>query len=192
MQYSARMSADTERLAASVRRLRTTREWTLDHAAARLGISRRLLAQIESGSANPSLSTLLGVADGFGVHLTDLLGSNGPSSATSVQDDPRSARVLWASPSGGAARLLVGRGPLELWHWTLAAGDAHDSNPHSATSMETLHVLDGVVEVDVGQETVRLDTGASVIFEADGPHAYRNPSPRPASFLLTVFDPTAR
>lgn len=185
------MSADSERLATSVRQLRTTREWTLDHAAARLGISRRLLAQIEAGRANPSLSTLLCVAEGFGVHLTDLLGSEGPS-AISVQDDPDSARVLWSSPAGGAGRLLVGRGPLELWHWSLAAGDTHDSDPHSATSMETLHVLEGEVELDVGPETVRLETGASAIFEADRPHAYRNPSSRPASFLLSVFDPTAR
>lgn len=187
------MSADAERLATSVRELRTARGWTLDHAAARLGISRRLLAQIEAGEANPSLSTLLGVADGFGVHLTELLGAEAAApSATSVLDDPGSARVLWSSPAGGAGRLLVGRGPFELWHWTLAAGDAHDSNPHSVTSMEALHVLEGVVELEVGPETVRLEAGASVVFDADRPHAYRNPSSRPASFLLSVFDPTAR
>lgn len=187
------MSADAERLASSVRALRTARDWTLDHAAARLGISRRLLAQIEAGQANPSLSTLLGVADGFGVHLTDLLGAEDAApSVASVQDDPESARVLWSSPAGGAGRLLVGRGALELWHWTLAAGDAHDSNPHSATSMEALHVLEGVVELEVGPQTMQLEAGGSVIFESHRPHAYRNPASQPASFLLTVFDPTAR
>lgn len=186
------VGADAQRLAGSVRRLRHGKEWTLDRAAVRLGISRRLLAQIEAGEANPSLSTLLGITEGFGVHLTDLLGAGGPSSPMTVQDDPAAARVLWSSPGGGAARLLVGRGPLELWHWTLAAGDVHDSKPHSATSVEALHLLDGLVALDVGTETVELTADASVVFDADGPHAYRNPTAQAASFLLTVFDPTAR
>ena len=192
MQYAALMRADAEQLAGAVRRLRTEREWTLDHAAARLGISRRLLAQIEAGDANPALSTLLAVADGFGVHLTDLLGPERSASAATVAADASSARVLWSSPGGGAAHLLVGRGPLEVWRWSLAAGDIHRSGAHSPTSMEALHVLDGRIEIEIGTETLRLDEGASAVFEADRPHAYRNPSRRHASFLLTVLDPATR
>lgn len=192
MQYGALVGADAKPLAASVRRLRSANGWTLDHAAARLGISRRLLAQIEAGGANPSLSTLLGIADGFSVHLVDLLGTSGPTSSMTVQEDPAAGPALWSSSGGGVARLLVGRGPLELWHWVLAPGDVHDSRPHSTASVEALHLLDGVVAIDVGTETVQLDAGASVLFDADGPHAYRNPTAQAASFLLTVFDPAAR
>ena len=81
---------------------------------------------------------------------------------------------------------------MELWHWTLAAGDVHAAAADSPASMEALQVLDGAIELDVGTETLVLDAGTSVIFEASQAHAYRNPTRRSASFSLTVFDPTAR
>ena len=75
-----------EHVAAEVRRRRQQRKWTLDVAAARLGVSRRLLAQIEAGQANPSLSTLLTIADGFDISLVELLaGADKP--AITVQHD---------------------------------------------------------------------------------------------------------
>ena len=46
-------------LAEMVRRLRTGRSWTLDELAARSGISRRLIVQVEQGEANPSIGTFV-------------------------------------------------------------------------------------------------------------------------------------
>ncbi len=177
-------------LATAVRNLRTARQWTLDHAAVRIGISRRLLAQIEAGEANPSLTTLLALADGFGVHLTDLLEAPSTGSTTVVQTDPATAPVLWSTSAGSAARLLVGRGPLELWHWFLAPGDSRMSEAHSDPSAEMLHVLSGTVELEIGEEVLLLKAGASAAFPANRVHTYRNPTRRPATFLLTVHDPT--
>ena len=65
MHYVTDLSRQAEHVAAEVRRRRQQRGWTLDVAAARLGVSRRLLAQLEAGQGNPSLSTLLAIADGF-------------------------------------------------------------------------------------------------------------------------------
>ena len=175
MHQSAFTSASSADLAAAVRSLRAARQWTLDHAAARLGISRRLLAQIEAGNANPSLSTLLALADGFGVHLTDLLEAEPSASTTVVQSDPAAAPVLWSTPAGSTARLLVGRDPLELWHWVLAPGDSRTSEAHAESSAETLHVLSGTVELETGTETLRLKARASVAFAANRAHTYRNP-----------------
>jgi transcriptional regulator with XRE-family HTH domain len=56
-----------------VRIERAQRRWTLDELAARSGVSRRLLVQIEHADANPSLATLLKLAAAFGVTLTDLI-----------------------------------------------------------------------------------------------------------------------
>ena len=42
--------------------------------AARSGVSRRLVVQIEQGEANPSIGTLLRLAGAFEVTLTDLVG----------------------------------------------------------------------------------------------------------------------
>lgn len=173
-----------------VRRRRQQHEWTLDVASTRLGVSRRLLAQIESGESNPSLSTLLSIAAGFDIALVELLaGADKP--AITVQVDNAAAPVLWNGPSGGEGRLLVGSDPLELWEWFLPPGEGRESDAHRTNSREALLVTEGTVSVTVGAaDPIRLHRGQSALFRADEPHAYRNDTKRVARFVLAVHEPS--
>lgn len=181
---------EASRVAAEVRSRRQQRGWTLDVAAARLGVSRRLLVQLEAGEANPSLSTLLAVAEGFGVSLIEMLAGDDKPSVT-VQPDNASAPVLWRGEHGGEARLLVGSGRLELWEWTLAPGDARAAEAHQPNACEVLSVTTGAVTLVVGaREPVTVRRGQSAMFRADEPHTYRNDGNRRATFVLAVHDPS--
>jgi len=183
-------AARSEQMAVEVRRRRQQRHWTLDTAAARLGVSRRLLAQIEAGQANPSLSTLLSIAAGFDISLVELLsGADKPS--ITVQSDNAAAPVLWSGDRGGEARLLVGSEPLELWEWTLAPGDERSTDAHRAGAREVLLVTEGVVTLSVGAtDPVELRAGQSALFHADEPHSYRNDGRKRAAFVLAVHEPS--
>lgn len=175
---------------AVVRAQRKQRGWSLDRAATRLGVSRRLLTQIESGSANPSLSTLLSIANGFGIDLTSLIAQTTDAVDAVLQPDNGSAAVLWSTAAGSAARLLVGMGPLEMWAWRLEPGESKRSEAHSAGSLEALIVNAGRVEVDIeGGETHTVGAGQSLIFAADVDHEYRSGADGAAEFHLAVFDP---
>lgn len=55
------------------RRARQERGWTLQHAAAQMGVDLRQLQKLEAGEGNPQLGTLLRVADGLGVAVSELL-----------------------------------------------------------------------------------------------------------------------
>jgi transcriptional regulator with XRE-family HTH domain len=183
-------SSPPEHVAAEVRRRRQQRAWTLDVAAARLGVSRRLLAQIEAGQANPSLSTLLSIASGFDISLVELLaGADKPT--ITLQRDNASAPVLWTGEHGGEALLLVGSDALELWEWTLAPGDERRTDAHRTNSREALLVTAGTVTVSVGAgEPVSVSEGQSVMFRADEPHSYRNDTDTAARFVLAVHEPS--
>lgn len=177
-------------LGAVVRAERKQRGWSLDRAATRLGVSRRLLTQIESGSANPSLSTLLSIANGFGIDLTSLVAPAAGAAAAVLQADNESAAVLWSTHAGSRAQLLVGMGPLEMWSWRLEPGDSKRSDAHSAGSLEALIVTAGQVEVDIdGGDTQTAGAGQSLIFAADVDHEYRSVADCAADFHLAVFDP---
>lgn len=175
-------------LAEQVRRRRIERGWTLDTGANRLGISRRLLIQIEAGEANPSLSSLLSVAAGFEVPLVELLsGTEAP--AITVQGDNAAAPALWTGPAGGEGRLLVASGGLELWDWELRPGEERRSDAHRPGTREALIVTAGRVTISVADgENVTLRRGQAAAFAADIDHRYANPTTKVARFLLAVHE----
>jgi transcriptional regulator with XRE-family HTH domain len=174
-------------IAHAVRRLRSARSWTLDEFAARSGISRRLIVQIEQAQANPSIGTLLRLADAFEVALSELLPE--PPTATAGLRPAGEELQLWSGPRGGAGRLLINRGPLELWSWTLRPGESHESEPHHAGCVELLTVTTGTLQLDVGGESFTLAAGDSAWFEPTDAHAYRNPTRSSTHFTLAVFGP---
>jgi transcriptional regulator with XRE-family HTH domain len=184
------LARQSEQVAAEVRRRRQQRGWTLDVAAPRLGVSRRLLAQLEAGHGNPALSTLLSIAQGFDVSLVELL-AGGDKPAVVVQPDNAKAPVLWTGPHGGEGRLLHGSDPLELWEWTLEPGEERVSDAHRTGSREILSVTKGAVTLRVGSEdAVLLKRNQSALFRADEPHSYANEGSGTAAFVLAVHEPS--
>jgi transcriptional regulator with XRE-family HTH domain len=175
-----------------VRTERLRRSWTLDQLAGRSGVSRRMLINIEQGSANPSIATLLRLSDALGVGLPTLVRPPADSPIRVLRHGERAP--LWTSPSGGRAVLAAGtEAPdvVELWDWTLAAGDSHHSEPHGRGTRELLLVLEGCVTLDVSQHQVDLGVGDTASFYADVPHGYSNnhADATVARFTLTVFQP---
>jgi transcriptional regulator with XRE-family HTH domain len=188
---TAEAVAVNEQIGARVRQHRTGRGWTLDDLADRSGVSRRMLITIEHGDGNPSIATLLRISDALGVGLPVLVDVERSSSLTLTAAGR--APVLWRGPRGGRGVLVAGTQEpdvVELWDWALEPGEAHATEAHSAGTRELLHVLEGEVELRVGERTERLGVGDSAAFAGDVPHGYAAPE-GPARFALTVFQPRA-
>lgn len=185
----ASLTGEPERIAAEVRRRRRERGWTLDEAAPRLGVSRRLLAQIEKGDANPALSSLLAIATGFDISLVELLADSGKPAV--LVHDVAAATVLWRGDAGGEGRLLVGADALELWSWTLAPGEERRADAHRPGAVEALLVQEGTVTITVGAAEPRsVGAGQCARFAADESHTYVNTGGEPVHFLLAVHEPS--
>lgn len=194
MQYDALMDKSTSALAAAigsrVRQERQSRGWTLDQLAEAAGVSRRMLVNVEQGAANPSVGTLLRISDALGIGLPALVDSPQPRPVTVTRSGNGAA--LWSSASGGRGVLVAGTGSpdvVELWDWTLAPGDRHESEAHAAGTKELLQVRGGSITVAVAGETFVLEAGDAVSFPGDVEHSYANPANKPATFSLAVFEP---
>ena len=152
--------ATSRTLAHGVQRARHARGWTLDELAARSGVSRRLLVQVEQGQGNPTITTLLAISDALGIGLPRLL---------EVPERPRltvrsraDAPVVWRGDDGGSAVLLAGTPPpdvVELWSWTLAPGEHYSSGAHTEGTREMLTVEQGSVQLRAGETTVVIGPG---------------------------------
>jgi transcriptional regulator with XRE-family HTH domain len=192
-ELEARAGADSvaRAIGGRVRQGRNSRGWTLDQLAERSGVSRRMLVSIEQGSANPSIATLLLISDALGIGLPALVDMDRSPGLRVTRAG--SAPVLWRGKLGGQAVLVAGTEPpdvTELWDWTLGPGESHSTEAHAAGTRELLLVLDGQVELRVGQHAEVLATGDSASFAGDLPHGYVNASSaQEARFALTVFEP---
>lgn len=179
-------------VALNTRRLRAERGWSLDQLAQRSGVSKGMLVHLEGARTNPSLGTLCKVAETLGVSLAGLVEAHDPPAVRVVA--PGDVSRLWSGGDGSAGDLLVGydeREHLELWHWSLAPGDAHGSEAHAEGTREMLHVVAGTLTLVVDGEEHRVATGGAALFHANRPHAYRNDGGRPVRWVLVVAQPDA-
>jgi transcriptional regulator with XRE-family HTH domain len=179
----------TAAVANNVRAQRAHRQMTLDELAARSGVSRGMLVQVEQGRTNPSINTLTRIADALGVTVARIV---------EVSDTPV-VRVVTSTdvvvfPHGEAstARLLVGTDApaiLELWDWRLAPGDHHDGDAHPPGTREMLTVLEGRLTLSVYGGSHVVETDDAVVFSADRPHKYANQGNVPLRFMMVVTEP---
>src|SRR6478609_10681795 len=128
-------------IGARVKQERQSRGWTLDQLAESAGVSRRMVVNVEQGTANPSVGTLLRISDALGIGLPALVG---PPQTKPVKVTHRGeGAVLWTGEAGGRGVLVAGTEPpnvVELWDWTLGPGEQHLSEAHVSGTRELVQV----------------------------------------------------
>lgn len=177
-------------IGARVRQERQARGWTLDRLAEAAQVSRRMVVNVEQGATNPSVGTLLRLSDALGVGLPALVE---PPRSKPVRVTRRGeGAALWTGDAGGRGVLVAGTerpDVVELWDWTLASGEQHESAAHTPGTKELLQVQQGTVAVTIAGQPVTLHAGDAVSFPGDVVHSYANPATGPARFSLAVFEP---
>jgi len=154
-----------------LRSLRRARAMTLDDLAGTSGISVPHLSRLESGARQPSLPTLLNVAAGLGVSVSDLLGE---SSAVQAGMVVRGAQAPVYEGEGFRFQpLMPAAGPagLAAVKVTFSVERAH-SGDHRHEGQEWLYVLSGRLRLTLGDETADLGPGDAAFFDGMLRHAF--------------------
>jgi transcriptional regulator with XRE-family HTH domain len=178
-------------LAANVREWRGRRGWSQSELAARAGLSKGMLVQVEQAQTNPSIATLCKLANALGIALVKLV---------EVTDEPVVRRItpadvawLWRGRSKrSAAGLVAGVEapvPVELWEWRIGARDGYDAIAHPSGTREFVYVLEGAAAVSVDGVEVVVGAGECAVFQADRPHRYASAHGRATRFMMVVVEP---
>jgi transcriptional regulator with XRE-family HTH domain len=146
---------------ARIRALRSARGLSLSTLAARAGIGKGSLSELEAGRRNPTLETLYAVAGPLGVPLVALLGE-GPGAVAA--DGALEAVLLHAQHADDATT--------EVYLVRVRAGATRRSPAHATGVREQLVVLEGSCRLEYAGHRVELPTGGHAAWPADVPHAY--------------------
>ena len=181
------------RIAQRLRRERQRLDLSLEELSARSGVSRAMISKVERGEASPTAALLGRLCAGLGLSLAQLFADE------SQPPDPlsrRAAQVTWRDPETGYLRRDVsppGLGRFEIVDVTFPPGArVVFENAWSVRPIDQqVWVLDGVLELTLGDARHRLETGDCLHMRLDRPIAYHNPTGRPVRYavVLTLEEP---
>lgn len=179
-----------QRVALNLQRLRSKRQLSLDGLGRACGVSRAMLAQIESGRSVPSIKVLCKIAKGLKVSVAAFL-EHRDFDGVSVLPARDSKRLVSASGAFVTRALFpydTAR-QVEFYELRLSPLGEELSLGHGPGVQENLVVAQGALEVSVNDERFLLSTGDSMLFYADQPHRYRNPVDSETVAYLVVTHP---
>jgi transcriptional regulator with XRE-family HTH domain len=179
-----------QRLAVRVRGLRMDRGLSLDALATRSGVSRSMISLVERGEASPTAVVLEKLATGLDVPLASLFEAHTPSTADPVAR--QTDQPPWRDPASGYLRRNVspaGSGsPIQIVDVLFPAGArvAYETGAREPRVHQQVWVLQGVIEVSVGDRTHRLDGGDCLALDLDQPVMFHNPTDEPTRYAVVL------
>lgn len=179
------------RIATRVRELRDAQGFSLDTLAERSGVSRSTISLIERGQSSPTATVLDKLATALCVTLASLFEDSAGSAAESSPLARAAEQPLWTDPTSGYIRRNLSpaaRSPLQLVEVHFPAGQqvAYDTSARDVEVHQQVWVIEGVMELTVGDVQWRLETGDCLSMRLDCPMVFRNPTREPARYLVAL------
>jgi transcriptional regulator with XRE-family HTH domain len=178
-----------DRIAQRVRDLRAARGLSLDALATHCGVSRSMISLIERGESSPTAVLLERLATGLNVPLASLFETPEPAASPVARGADQPA---WRDPHSGYIRRNVSPGgvgsPIQIVEVSFPpkARVAYESGAREPLIHQQVWVLEGTIEVTVGDEVHRLDAGDCLAHVLDRPMTYHNPTRKTARYAVVI------
>lgn len=163
-----------ENISINLRRIRKSKQMSLDDVSVETGISKSMLGQIERGEANPTIGTLGRIISGLRVSFMDLI--------TSPQNESYLIRKELLSPTKeekGCYRIYTyfpyepGRN-FEIYSIVIQPDCVYPCSSHGEQTVEYNVVEEGKLYLELGDQNYTLETGNAIRFHTDCVHTYKN------------------
>lgn len=181
-----------------VRAFRRQQGLTVAELATVTGLSIGMLSKIENGNTSPSLTTLQTLANALSVPLTSFFHrfeenreAVHTKSGAGVEIERAGTRAnhqynLLGHIGANTSGVIV-----EPYLITLTAqSDVFPTFQHGG--IETIYMLQGVVDYRYGDRSFRLEPGDTLFFDADAPHGPENLITLPARYLSIISYPQTK
>ncbi|MES2940283.1 MAG: XRE family transcriptional regulator [Pseudomonadota bacterium] len=185
----------TRRIARRLRELRAAAGLSLEELAARSAVSRSMISLVERGESSPTAVVLEKLSAGLGVGLASLFEAPeaAPEPVARAKDQPQ-----WKDPHSGYVRRNVspaGAGsPIQIVEVAFPprARVAYESGPREPALHQQVWVLEGRIEITLGETLYRLDAGDCVAMVLDRPTSFHNPTRKTTRYAVVLASQSRR
>jgi len=186
------------RIAERVRELRAASGLSLEGLATRSGVSRSMISVVERGESSPTAVVLEKLAAGLGVTMAAMFESPRTDSG---QDGPvarRADQPSWRDPGSGYVRRNVSPAgaaqPMQIVEveFPPKARVAFETGARDVRIHQQVWVLDGTIEITIGDEHHRLHAGDCLAMLLDRPTMFHNATRKPARYAVVMLSESPR
>jgi transcriptional regulator with XRE-family HTH domain len=186
---SSQPEPDAGEVGPRLRQLRDQKGLSARQVADLAGLTPAYLSRLENGRVSPTVTTLARLVAAMGETMATLFQEPPGAQETVVRRGERhlmrSRGVLDSQVTPGWAKRL------EILESLVEPGEGSSDRLHThAGDEECVLVLEGQLDLFLGGERHRLETGDSATFDCRSPHRWRNPSGA-RSRVLWVITPAS-
>ncbi|MCP4718865.1 MAG: cupin domain-containing protein [Desulfobacteraceae bacterium] len=168
-----------------IKRARLDKKMSLDTMANETGLSKEFIKKIEGGEKRPSVGTLLQISRTLQLDSGFLLKEQEDTTEERSQAyTKRTDNYAYTPLTPGAENKH-----LKAFRIVVDAGESHDGVGFHHEGEEFVYVLEGRVEVQVGDHINILEPGDSLHFNSGIKHDLRNVGDKDAELIVVVYAP---
>ena len=176
-------------VAKNIKRLREENKLSMDELVRLSGVSKSMLAQIERGDGNPTISTLWKISNGMKVPFDAL--TVRPKSPYEIV---KTAEIQPLLEDGGKVRNYSlfpdnENRRFAVYYLELEEGSYWESEPHLRGTTEFITIFTGKIEILADGQSFIVEKGESIRFRADTIHSYKNIGNETAILHMILFNP---
>jgi quercetin dioxygenase-like cupin family protein len=169
----------------SIKKIRTAKKISYDALANETGFSIDFIKQIEAGKVTPPVGALLSISRALEIDSGQLLREQEDRMADRVKAyTKRTQNYAYTSLTPGAENKH-----LKAFRVTVDAEQQHEGVGYQHEGEEFVYVLEGQIEVQVGEHVNKLQAGDSLHFNSNIRHQMRNPGKVSTEMIVVVYSP---
>jgi quercetin dioxygenase-like cupin family protein len=166
-----------------IRAMRERQQVDLNVVAEKTGYSPTFLEEIETGKVSPPVGVLIQISRALAVDSSSLLAED--------RKKERRQSYLKRTKAYAYKSLTPDAQDKHLWAYqvTLEPKKEHEMVAYKHEGEEFVYVLEGKIEVQVGDETHVVKKGGSLHFDSSVSHNLKNLSSKQSKLIVVVFTP---
>ena len=169
--------------------LRKRKQMTLDQLSSKSGVSKSILSQIERNISNPTVSTMMRIADALEETLSGFFMNIDEGKSSPIETSKETPNI--SSKDGLCELSILGAGETVSWlQWyvlTMKPKGQLPSRSHGSNTFENITVISGEVVVNLKKQSETLKAGDTFRFPTNQEHTLINKSKTISKVLMVNY-----